>query len=316
MINGEQTSVNAYLNGFVYDSHNNLLTTWTWRASPAWQTNSNIMFAQSPDNGLTWYKQGGTTQYPLVADPPAAIIQTGSPSALVGQIVKVLPQNTSFINQTTMTVDIRDRPIVATYSSTGTTGTTNANNPVSASNNPNLQYMLEYYDGSAWQTSQISHRTSDTAFDTAASFVRDLGRPIVLVDQQNRVLVVTRSEDTAQGSFSNASTPNNNYVVYYNNDLMNGGSHISDADWKHITLTQPNGVYLSLGNSEPTYDQSLWNNQGLLDLFYQQTGVTGVSSSAVSVIEWSEQHYFAGDLNSDGSYHVGRCLGVDERFKR
>ena len=175
MINGEQTSVNAYPNGFVYDSHNNLLTTWTWRASPAWQTNSNIMFSQSPDNGLTWYKQGGTTQYPLVADPPAAIIQTGSPSALVGQIVKVLPQNTSFINQTTMTVDIRDRPIVATYWVRETTGTTNANNPVSASNNPNLQYMLEYYDGSAWQTSQISHRTSDTAFDTAASFVRDWG---------------------------------------------------------------------------------------------------------------------------------------------
>ena len=114
--------------------------------------------------------------------------------------------------------------------------------------------------------------------------------------------MVTRSEDTAQGSFSNASTPNNNYVVYYNNDLMNGGSHISDADWKHITLTQPNGVYLNWGNREPTYDQSLWNNQGLLDLFYQQTGVTGVSNSAVSVIEWSEQHYFAGDLNSDGSY--------------
>ena len=122
MVNGEQTSVNAYLNGFVYDSHNNLLTTWTWRASPAWQTNSNIMFAQSPDNGLTWYKQGGITQYPLVADPPAAIIQTGSPSALVGQVVKVLPQNTSFINQTTMTVDIRDRPIVATYSGAGNDG--------------------------------------------------------------------------------------------------------------------------------------------------------------------------------------------------
>jgi hypothetical protein len=253
---------------------------------------------------LTWYQQGGTTQYPLVNDPPAAIIQTGSPTALVGQIVKVLPQNTSFINQTTMAVDNRDRPIVATYWAPGATGTTNANNPVSASNNPNLQYMLVYYDGSAWQTSQISHRTSDTSFDTAASFVRDLGRPIVLVDPQNRVLVVTRSEDTSQGSFATANTPNNNFVIYYNNDLLNGGNHISDADWKHFTLPQPNGAYLNLGSAEPTYDSNHWSNSSILDLFYQQVGISGESSSAVSVLEWNEQNYFAGDLNSDGSVTV------------
>ncbi len=109
MINGQLTSVNAYLNGFVYNSQGSLLTTWTWRASPNWQTNSNIMFAQSPDNGTTWYKQGGTTQYTL------PIIQSGSPVASVAQTVWNIPQGDSFINQTTMAVDMNDRPIVATY---------------------------------------------------------------------------------------------------------------------------------------------------------------------------------------------------------
>ncbi len=49
VINGELTSVNAYLNRLVFDSNSNLLMSWTWRATSNWQTNSNIMFAQSPD---------------------------------------------------------------------------------------------------------------------------------------------------------------------------------------------------------------------------------------------------------------------------
>src|SRR5262249_463594 len=65
VINGEQTNVNAYLNSLVYTSSNNLLMSWTWRATPNWQTNSNIMFAQSPDNGATWFHQGETAQYAL-----------------------------------------------------------------------------------------------------------------------------------------------------------------------------------------------------------------------------------------------------------
>src|SRR5205823_5488992 len=55
VVNGEQTSVNAYLNRMVYTSDNNLLMSWTWRATSNWQTNSNIMFAQSPDNGTNWF---------------------------------------------------------------------------------------------------------------------------------------------------------------------------------------------------------------------------------------------------------------------
>ncbi len=208
--NGEQTSVNAYLNNLVYDSNNKLLMSWTWRASPAWQSNSNIMFAQSTDNGTTWSQQGGAPAYTL------PIIQTGTPAASVAQVIKAIPQNSSFINQTSMAVDRNNSPIVATYWAPGKqtspgvwTGTNANNSPNVNTNNPNLQYMLEYYDGTSWRTSQISNRTSDTVFDTSAADVRDLGRPIVVVDNSNRVLVLTRSEDTGQGKFNNAATPNN-----------------------------------------------------------------------------------------------------------
>ena len=296
IINGQLTSVNAYLNGFVYNSTGSLLTTWTWRASPDWQTNSNIMFAGSPDNGTTWFKQDGATQYTL------PIIQSGSPASSVAQTVWTIPQHSSFINQTTMTVDNNDNPIVATYWAPGTTGSTNSTLPPNGTtNNPNHQYMLVYYDGAAWRTSQISERTSDTAFDTSAADVRDLGRPIVLTDKQNRTLVVTRSEDTSMGSFSNANLGlnKNNIVVYYSTNLSS-----PTPTWNSITLDATN-----MGSYEPTYDAAMWKNYGILDLFYEPTGL-GASSAAVKVLEWNERRYFSilsalatphsGDMDFDG----------------
>ena len=112
VVNGEATSVNAYLNNLVYDHNGNLLMSWTWRATPNWQTNSNIMFAQSPDNGLTWTQQNGASSYVL---PIVQTLQPGGTTASVGQIIKAIPQNSSFINQTSMAVDTQNRPMVASY---------------------------------------------------------------------------------------------------------------------------------------------------------------------------------------------------------
>jgi hypothetical protein len=268
-INGEQTNVNAYINSMAYTSTGNLLMSWTWRATPNWQTNSNIMFAQSPNNGTTWFKQGGTTQYTL------PIIQSGSPASAVAQIIKSIPQNSSFINQTSMTVDHSDHPIIATWYAPNW-------NPSTGTGDPNRQYMLVYYTGTQWKTSQISHRTSDTAIDTSGADVRDLGRPIVLVDKQNRVLVVTRSEDTAMGRFSNPATPNNSIGVYYTTNLASG-----NPTWNSVKLDNVN-----MGAWEPTYDSALWASQNKLDLFYEPVGLSGETTSTLKVLEWNEQAFF------------------------
>jgi hypothetical protein len=269
VINGIQTNVNAYLNSPVYTSTNDLLISWTWRATPNWQTNSNIMFAQSPDNGTTWYKQGGTTQYGL------PIIQSGTPANSVAQVIKTIPQNSSFINQTSMTVDRNNNPIIATWYAPNW-------NPATGTGDPNRQYMLVYYDGTQWQTSQITHRTSDTAIDTSGNNVRDLGRPIALVDRQGRVLVVTRSQDTAMGAYSNPSTPGNNLVVYWTDTLAG-----SNTTWHSITLDSAN-----LGALEPTYDSALWASQNKLALLYEQVGLSGETVATLKVLQWDEQQYF------------------------
>jgi hypothetical protein len=213
VINGELTSVNAYLNNLVYTSTGNLLMSWTWRATSNWQTNSNIMFAQSPDNGTTWYQQGGATKYDL----PIIQKTVGGPGGdtdtkSVAQVVENIPENDSFINQTSMTVDANNNPFIASYDTPNW-------NPSNDTGNPNRQYMLWYYTGTQWKTSQVSDRTSDTSIDTSGNDVRDLGRPLVLIDSAGRVLVVTRSENTAMGDFDSSAVDGpdeNNIVVYWN----------------------------------------------------------------------------------------------------
>ncbi|MGN6370770.1 MAG: BNR-4 repeat-containing protein [Phycisphaerae bacterium] len=288
VINGEQTSVNAYLNSLVYTPTGNLLMTWTWRATPNWQTNSNIMFAQSPDNGVTWFQQGGATQYGL------PIIQNGTPAESVGQVIKNIPQNSSFINQTSMAADEKDRPMVASYwVPTAATGDPSRSYPAGY---VQRQYMLAYYTGTQWATSQVSNRTSDTFIDTSGADVRDLGRPIVLVDKANRILVVTRSEDTGMGSASNPATPNNNVVVYYTTDSMTGGGMLpTTLHWKSVALDSAN-----MGIWEPTYDSGLWAASNQLDLFYEPMGLSGQSTGNLSVLGWDEAAYFAMTWGSAG----------------
>ncbi|MGN6505590.1 MAG: BNR-4 repeat-containing protein [Tepidisphaeraceae bacterium] len=306
-VNGEQTSVNAYMISMVFvpktGGGNNLLASWTWRASPAYQTNSNIMFAQSPDNGVTWYKQGGTTAYgqPIIQNTSA-----GGNANQVAQVIQNIPQNSSLINQTSLTADVNGNPFIATWLAPGS----DASKPVSATNNPDRNYMLYYYTGSQWRSSQVTNRTSDNAFDTSASAVRDLGRPVVLIDAQGRVLVVTRSEDTAMGSVNKAATPNNDIVVYWN--TVASLNSASPAAWQSITLDTTN-----MGSWEPTYDHALWDSQNKLALFFEPTGLSGQSSSTLKVLQWDEQSYFAAVPEPTSAAFLGVvALGALSRRKR
>lgn len=287
VMNGGATSVNAYINNLAFTSNGTLDTTWTWRATPNWQTNSNLMFAQSPNDGTSWFLQGGTT--------PLSLPTTSNTTS---DVVDTIPENTSYINQTSEALDSNNNPFVATYWAPGTTGFTDANNaPNSTTNNPNRQYMLVYYTGAKWLTSQISDRTSDTAFDTSGDDVRDLGRPLVMIDKSNRVIVVTRSEDTSMGSNSNPSTPNNDIVVYYSTVAnLDAGQ----ADWRSVTLDTAN-----MGQYEPTYDPGLWDQSNVLNLIYEPVGLTGEGQEPISVLQWDENTFFKDGITWDNAVASG-----------
>ena len=248
MLDGGITSVNGYLNNLVYTPSGTLISTWTWRATLNWQTNSNILYAQSPNNGANWISSAErrNTACRSFKTRPAAERRHRWRSGCRH------PENDSFINQTSATIDNNGNPMVASY-------LTPAWNVAMQTGNPNRQYVLEYYNGTSWQQSVISQRTSDTSIDTSGNDVRDLGRPLVIVDKSNRVLVVTRSEDTAMGSYSNPSTPNNDIVVYYTTaSALDSGA----PNWRSTVLDTAN-----MGDYEPTYDPGLWSASNILILF-------------------------------------------------
>ena len=59
--------------------------------------------------------------------------------------------------------------------------------------------------------------------------------------------------------------------------------------WQSIALDSAN-----MGESEPTYDSTLWNQDGILDLMYEPTDVNSSSApQTLQVLEWNESAYFA-----------------------
>ncbi len=274
-INGEATSVNGYINRLAYSSTGTLMMSWTWRATPNWQTNSNIMFAQSTSNGASWTTQSGVSE----ASPQGGITQA------TGQIVENVPQDSSLINQSNMAVDNNNNPLIATWYAPGS---------LNGGGNNTRQYMLDYYNGSSWQTSQITDRPSGEAYDSSGAYVRQLARPIVLVDNQDRVLVIMRynndvnadgSPNPAAGLPGTAAAAGGIVVAYAQLTDKNGLSSL--GSWSYLTLDTAN-----LGQWEPTYDASLWQSSNILDLFVEPVGLSGEGSATAQVLQWNEAAFF------------------------
>jgi hypothetical protein len=239
LFDGLSTSVNAYFNSLAFDAKGVLHATWTDRGTPAFQTNHHLYYARSPDQGVSWTRMEGTP-YRLPISESAA------------ELVVNIPENSTLINQASMTVDKYDRPIVATWWAPGT-----------SQGDFTRQYMLAYYDGSAWRTSQISNRSREPLQSDAT--VRDLGRPLVLVDDANRTIVVMRYDERK--------------------DVVTVGYSADKQKWSLVDLTAE-----ELGDWEPTVDAEFWQGEGKLHLLYQPVGL-GSDDSTISVLEWNAREY-------------------------
>ena len=245
--------VNGYPNELAFDSAGNIHATWTWRTGgdttmgqAGFQTNHNINYARSPDGGATWTNMQGVPY-------TTPIYETNA------QVAIPLPEGSSLINTTGMTVDKLDQPVLATWWA-----------PNAALGDHRRQYMLAWYDNAQaeWQTSQISNRTIDGPAKTSEAVVRDLGRPVVLVDDDNRIIVAYRDNQSANGlTIAYSESPQRN-------------------DWQSFDLTTED-----LGDFEPNYDVNRWREDGVLSMLYQGTNL-GQTGAPVSVLEWDARSYF------------------------
>jgi hypothetical protein len=159
--------------------------------------------------------------------------------------------------------------------------------PETAAGNFRRQYMVVFrHDNGTWQTRSVSQRTTDpTTTRYNESFVRNLGRPIVVVDDDDRIIVAYRDN---QGS--------NTVGIANGITIVHSLPKAEDPDrlvWIAFDLTHEN-----LGNYEPIIDNELWDRERQLHFIYQPSAGQGYTPPAntaarISVLEWDAKAYFA-----------------------
>ncbi len=267
---------NSYPNRMVADNQGHLHLTWTNRYqgdSPAgesgYQTNHNFYYARSNDQGQTWTRMDGTPYaLPIIGEAAA-----GANPASIGELVVSIPEGSSLINQADMTIDKNGNPVIASWWAPG-----------AQQGNHRRQYMVAFHDdaeyGDVWQTRQVSNRTIDpTDYKVPESELGDVARPLVLCDDDNRLLVVYRDNQDSNGTTVAYSEP-------YSVDPTR-------STWTTIDLTTDN-----MGKYEPNYDPVIWATENKLHLLYQVhagcgNGFPPGNASPVSVLEWDARAYFA-----------------------
>jgi hypothetical protein len=284
LIDGISYSYNGYPNMPCMDANGNLYVAWTWRYSPAFETNENIAFAKSSDFGVTWKRWSNGSTYTLPLAEKYVSGTTPSTNNVAEQVLNIA-QNSSLINQAGMCLDDQGVPVLATWWAPGAFST---NTGSTGSGNNQRQYMIAFpsSSGTTWTTRQVSNRTLDAAsfIDTSATYVRDLGRPVALCDKQGRILVLYRDNHNSGGltvAYSQTRATDPNRLV-----------------WTTLELSGTN-----LGALEPVVDLARWQRDNVLEVIHQSSKYTAHngltyappanSASPIGVFEWDEAAYFA-----------------------
>jgi hypothetical protein len=215
---------NAYWQSCI-DKKGTIHVSWVWRETWDVATNHDICYAKSPDGGLTWYKTNGT-QYAIPI------------TAATAEYAKIIPHNSTLINQTSMYADTSGRPYIASYWKPA------------GSSMP--EYQMVYHDGTNWHTKQITKRQNAFSLGGGGTKRIPISRPQLIVDDRDDTLVA--------------------YLIYRDLDR---GSKISmnvSIDpamnlWKVYDLTSA-----SVYSYEPSYDTDLWKDSSMLHIFAQKAG--------------------------------------------
>lgn len=165
---------------------------WVWRESWLVETNHDLCYARSSDNGKTWYKTNGE-KYALPI------------TAANAEYACRIPQNSELINQTSMSTDAKGNPYIATY-------WRSADSKVP-------QYRLVWFDGKSWNNRQVSERKTPFSLKGGGTKMIPMARPRVVVDK-NEVFYLFRDEE--RGSMvSMAHTTNIAHGKWVVKDLTN-----------------------------------------------------------------------------------------------
>lgn len=153
LIDGEDKR-NAYWQLYV-DERGTIHLSWVWRETWNVETNHDLCYARSYDNGATWYKANGT-RYELP-------IRCGN-----AEYACRIPQGSELINQTGMSADAGGSPYIATY--------------WRSPDSDVPQYRIVWHDGQAWHSRQVSDRKTPFSLKGGGTKMIPMSRPRMVVD--------------------------------------------------------------------------------------------------------------------------------------
>lgn len=245
-INGEGKR-NAYWQTYI-DSMGTIHISWVWRETGDVATNHDMGYSKSTDAGKTWQKSNGEKyRLPITSDN--------------AEYAARIPQGHELINTTSMCVDFKGRPYIASYWRPEGTKTP--------------QYHLIFNDGHDWHISQIGARKTAFSLKGGGTKRLDMSRPRIVADS-------SQSTDKAYMLFRDTERGDRVSVAICND--------LGKQDWQIKDLTD-----FSVGMWEPSYDTEIWKRSRLFHIYVQNVGqgdgekTENLPPSNISILEWKPE---------------------------
>lgn len=218
LISGEGER-NAYVNSLAIDREGGWHISWTWRETWDVATNHDIMYVYSPDEGKTWLDSSGI-EYLLPLTENKA------------EVAYEIPQGSELINQTSMTVNSKKQPVIATY--------------WRPDEGDVPQLHIVWFDGSQWNARQVGNRSLDFSLSGGGTKRIPISRPQIVAGTKNDLYIIFRDFER-DGGISVATNIDADY-----------------SEWVIADIYQS-----SIGLWEPSYDSHIWESKKELHLFGQ-----------------------------------------------
>lgn len=243
LISGEGKR-NAYVQTAI-DDKGIIHISWVWRETPDVASNHDLCYAKSADGGKTWQNSKNEVyQLPVTASNAEYALK--------------IPQNSELINQTSMTVDAKGNPLIATYwRDKGDTVP---------------QYHIVYQENGAWKVNKLDFRKTPFSLSGGGTKKIPISRPQIITWKsggKSAVALIFRDIERK-----------NRVSIAICKDIR-------DAKWSYKDLTKE-----SVGDWEPTYDGELWREKKQLSLFVQKVeqvdgeGKANNLPTKIQVLNW------------------------------
>ena len=172
LISGEEQR-NAYWQLHV-DRSGTIHVSWVWRETWMVETNHDLCYACSHDEGRTWQRSDGTA-YTLPI------------TAATAEYACRIPQRSELINQTSMSADAKGHPYIATY--------------WRAEGDSVPQYRIVWHDGRRWQQRQVSQRHTPFTLAGGGTKMIPIARPRVAIDGREAWYIVRDAEQQSRACY-------------------------------------------------------------------------------------------------------------------